>query len=214
MIPARLLTCTNRQARRSLRSSPCDSNSVFEWADTVYKYAPNRLKSSANVRGAISPAQSADITVAEQQYHCAIRKLKIERIKEKHGEFRAFRKNAMKRKNEPKASIKQTILRNCGLSFVRLVLRAKIFCAIRKLKIERIKEKHGKFRAFRKNASKRKNEPKASIKQTILRNCGLSFVRLILRAKIFCAIRKLKIERIKEKHGKFRAFRKNAMIFS
>jgi len=93
----------------------------------VYKYAPNRLKSSANVRGAISPAQSADITVAEQQYHCAIRKLKIERIKEKHGEFRAFRKNAMKRKNEPKASIKQTILRNCGLSFVRLILRAKIF---------------------------------------------------------------------------------------
>ena len=33
-------------------------------------------------------------------------------------------------------------------------------------------------------------------------------------AKIFCAIRKLKIERIKEKHGEFRAFRKNAMIFS
>ena len=64
MIPDRLLTCTNRQARRSLRSSPCDSNSVFEWADTVYKYASNRLKSSANVRGAISPAQSADITVA------------------------------------------------------------------------------------------------------------------------------------------------------
>ena len=126
----------------------------------------------------------------------------------------SFVKNAMKRKNEPKASIKQTILRNCGLSFVRLILRAKIFCAIRKLKIERIKEKHGEFRAFRKNAMKRKNEPKASIKQTILRNCGLSFVRLVLIAKIFCAIRKLKIERIKEKHGEFRAFRKNAMIFS
>ena len=47
--------------------------------------------------------------------------------------------------------------------------------------------------SFVKNASKRKNEPKASIKQTILRNCGLSFVRLILIAKIFCAIRKLKI---------------------
>ncbi len=68
--------------------------------------------------------------------------------------------------------------------------------------------------SFAKIAMKRKNEPKASIKQTILRNCGLSFVRLILRAKIFCAIRKLKIERIKEKHGEFRAFRKNAMIFS
>lgn len=60
----------------------------------------------------------------------------------------SFVKNAMKRKNEPKASIKQTILRNCGLSFVRLVLRAKIFCAIRKLKIERIKEKHGKSVLF------------------------------------------------------------------
>ena len=143
---------TNHQARCSLRSSPCDSNFVFEWAHTVYKNASNRLKSSANARGAISPAQSADITVAEQQYHCAIRKLKIERKRERHGAIRVFRKNAMKRKNEPKASIKQTILRNCGLSFVRLVLIAKIFCAIRKLKIERIKEKHGKFRAFRKNA--------------------------------------------------------------
>lgn len=60
----------------------------------------------------------------------------------------SFVKNAMKRKNEPKASIKQTILRNCGLSFVRLILRAKIFCAIRKLKIERIKEKHGKSVLF------------------------------------------------------------------
>lgn len=60
----------------------------------------------------------------------------------------SFVKIAMKRKNEPKASIKQTILRNCGLSFVRLVLRAKIFCAIRKLKIERIKEKHGDFVLF------------------------------------------------------------------
>ena len=143
---------TNHQARCSMRSSPCDSNFVFEWAHTVYKNASNRLKSSANARSAISPAQRADITVEEHQYHCAIRKLKIERIKEKHGKFRAFRKNAMKRKNEPKASIKQTILRNCGLSFVRLILIAKIFCAIRKLKIERIKEKHGKFRAFRKNA--------------------------------------------------------------
>ena len=32
---------TNRQARRSLRSSPCDSNSVYELAHTVYKYASN-----------------------------------------------------------------------------------------------------------------------------------------------------------------------------
>ena len=47
--------------------------------------------------------------------------------------------------------------------------------------------------SFVKIASKRENEPKASVKQTILRNCGLSFVRLILIAKIFCAIRKLKI---------------------
>ena len=60
----------------------------------------------------------------------------------------SFVKNAMKRKNEPKASIKQTILRNCGLSFVRLILRAKIFCAIRKLKIERIIEMHGKSVLF------------------------------------------------------------------
>ena len=42
--------------------------------------------------------------------------------------------------------------------------------------------------SFVKIASKRENEPKASIKQTILRNCGLSFVRLILIAKIFCAV--------------------------
>ena len=76
-IQTRPLTCTNRQARRSLRSSPCDSNSVFEWAHTVYKNASNRLKSSANARSAISPAQRADITVEEHQYHCAIRKLKI-----------------------------------------------------------------------------------------------------------------------------------------
>ena len=118
---------TNHQARCSLRSSPCDSNFVFEWAHTVYKNASNRLKSSANARGAISPAQSADITVAEHQYHCAIRKLKIERIKEKHGKFRAFRKNAMKRENEPKASIKQTILRNCGLNFCPFCFDSKDF---------------------------------------------------------------------------------------
>ena len=176
---------TNRQARCSLRSSPCDSNFVFEWAHTVYKNASNRLKSSANARSAISPVQRADITVEEHQYHCAIRKLKIERIKEKHGKFRAFRKNAMKRKNEPKASIKQTILRNCGLSFVRLVLRAKIFCAIRKLKIERKRERHGAIRVFRQNAMKRKNEPKASIKQTILRNCGLNFCPFCFDSKDF-----------------------------
>ena len=58
-------------------SPPCDSNSVFEWAHTVYKNASNRLKSSANARSAISPAQRADITVEEHQYHCAIKKLKI-----------------------------------------------------------------------------------------------------------------------------------------
>ena len=38
-IHTRPFTCTYRQARRSLRSPPCGSNSVCEITDSVYKYA-------------------------------------------------------------------------------------------------------------------------------------------------------------------------------
>ena len=37
------VACTLRQVRRSIRSPPCGSNSVFEVAQSVYKCAPNRL---------------------------------------------------------------------------------------------------------------------------------------------------------------------------
>ena len=78
-------------------SPPCGSCSVFEVAHCVYKNASNRLKSSANARSAISPAQRADITVEEHQYHCAIRKLKIERKRERHGAIRVFRQNRVEK---------------------------------------------------------------------------------------------------------------------
>ena len=37
------VACTLRQVRRSIRSPPCGSKSVFEVTHSVYKYAPNRL---------------------------------------------------------------------------------------------------------------------------------------------------------------------------
>ena len=37
------VACTLRQVRRSIRSPPCGSKSVFEVTHSVYKYAPNML---------------------------------------------------------------------------------------------------------------------------------------------------------------------------
>ena len=65
-IQTRPLTCTFRQARRSLFSPPCGSCSVFEVAHTVYKHAMNECSLGVGV----PPA-----TATKLQYH--LRKAQI-----------------------------------------------------------------------------------------------------------------------------------------
>ena len=73
-IPARPFTCTARQARRSLRSSPCDSSFVFERADSVYKNALNKYTSSSALKGSPPCGSSSDFGWADSVYKNALNK--------------------------------------------------------------------------------------------------------------------------------------------
>ena len=61
---------TNRQARRSLRSSPCDSDFVFEQTHTVYKHASNKLKFSATATQLRYHPNEVRISPRAARYHC------------------------------------------------------------------------------------------------------------------------------------------------